>query len=262
MWQDYQSSYREALHDPAFLTWREVGARRKAANIAHVCQGIAVESVLEIGCGTGAVLRELAALHFARKYAAADVSLDAIRFVEQSCSGFLDGAFVGQAGYLPFRDKTFFVAVLSHVIEHLENPFAAVCEASRVAKFVVIEVPTEHVLSNRIRTGILGKPYASADGAGHVQFWSPVSIEAFLTNDCGMQIVARHRDLLSRETEFFGKKGIKLAKPVMKEALKSVLPGRVYASLLTTHATFLCRRRDDHGKRTFEISAAPEGVPS
>jgi SAM-dependent methyltransferase len=262
MWTDYQSSYRDVLQDPAFLKWREVGARRKAANIVRVCRGITVHSVLEVGCGTGAVLRELEHLRFAGAYTASDVSLDAIRFAQKSCSGFLRGAFVGQAGYLPFEDRAFSVAVLSHVIEHLENPFSAVREASRVAEFVVIEVPTEQVLSNQIRANVLGKPYASAADAGHVQFWSPSSIEAFLTRSCGMQIVVRHRDLLGQETEFYGKAGFKLAKPIMKQTLKSLLPGMVYARLLTTHATFLCRRPDVGHQKSIAPTAAMECAAS
>jgi hypothetical protein len=56
-----------------------------------------------------------------------------------------------------------------------------------------------------------------------------------------MEIVVRHTDFLSRQVEFHGKEGARKAKPLIKEALKSVLPGRIYAQLLTTHATFLCR---------------------
>jgi SAM-dependent methyltransferase len=258
MWQDYKASYRAALRDDAFVAWRDIGAQQKARNILRVCQGLPVKSVLEIGCGTGAVLRELQSLRFARHYAACDLSLEALCLTRKSCGEFLGGAFVAQAGSLPFDDQIFSIAVLSHVVEHLEDPLAAVREASRVAQFVVIEVPTEQVFSNQIRTQILGKPYASAAGAGHVQFWSPCSIEAFLKNVCGMHILARHRDLLSRRSEFYGKTGLQLAKPVMKDVLKTILPGILYSRLLTTHATFLCRRRDTGHNSGFDIATAAQ----
>jgi SAM-dependent methyltransferase len=258
MWQDYRASYRAALRDDAFVAWRDIGAQQKARNILRVSRGIPVESVLEIGCGTGAVLRALQSLRFARKYAASDLSFEAIRFARKSCSEFLNGALVGQAASLPFESQSFSVAVLSHVIEHLEDPLAAVREASRVAEFVVIEVPTEQVFSNQFRTQILGKPYASSAGAGHLQFWSPGSIEDFLKNICGMHILARHRDLLSRRSEFYGKTGLQLAKPVMKDVLKTILPGILYSRLLTTHATFLCRRRDTGHNSGFDTAAAAQ----
>jgi len=258
MWADYDTAYREALRDESFLAWREAGARQKAANIARVCRRIPVSSVLEIGCGTGAVLRELGSMNFAKRYAATDISEAAIDFAQQSCGLLLSEVFVGPAGSLPFPENSFSVAILSHVIEHLDNPISAVRAAARVAEYVVIEVPTERVLSNLIRTEVLGKPFASAAGAGHVQFWSANSIARFLEQDCGQEILSRHRDLLSREIEFHGKKGIGLAKPLCKEALKNLLPGWAYARFLTTHSTFLCHRRARQARSGIATAMRPE----
>ena len=154
----------------------------------------------------------------------------------------------------PFPDKSFSVAILSHVIEHLENPVCAVRDAARVADDAAIQVPTEKVLSNTIRKRILGKPFLSAAEAGHVQFWSSRSIANFLEQDCGQEILIQHRDLLSREVEFHGRKSTRKAKPLIKEALKGFMPGWMYARLLTTHATFLCRERARGEKK---LGAAP-----
>jgi SAM-dependent methyltransferase len=257
MWADYNTAYREALRDESFLVWREAGARQKAANIARVCRKIPVSSVLEIGCGTGAVLRELGAMNFGKYYVATDISPAAVEFAQQSCGPLLSKAYVGPADSLPFPEKSFSVAILSHVVEHLENPVCAVRAASRVAEYVVVEVPTERILSNTIRTRILGQPFSSAAGAGHLQFWSATSIARFLEQDCGQEILSRHRDLLSREIEFHGKKGIGLAKPLFKEALKNILPQWTYVRLLTTHATFLCRERTDHGIAEIDAAGRP-----
>ena len=244
MWRNYEASYKTALQDEAFLSWREAGAQQKALNVVLVCRSIKVGSVVEIGCGTGAVLRFLHSMSFAREYACIDAAFSAVQFVRRSCKDFVRGAFVGLAGALPFQDTAFDVAILTHVVEHLDDPVPAIREASRVARYVVVEVPTEEVLSNMIRTRVLGRPYASIEGAGHIQFWSPKSIAAFLEKDCGLQILARHRDLVSKDTEFYGKRGLSLAKPLFKEALKAVFPGAVYSRLLTTHATFLCRKAE------------------
>ena len=254
MWTDYNAAYRDALSDGTFLAWREAGARQKAINIVEVCQKIPISSALEIGCGTGSVLRALGSLQFANRYVATDISAAAVEFAKQSCGPLLNEAYVGSADSLPFPDKSFSVAILSHVIEHLDNPVCAVRDAARVADYVVIEVPTERVLSNTIRTQILGKPFLSAAEAGHVQFWSSRSITNFLEQDCGQEILSRRRDLLSREVEFHGRKSARKVKPLIKEALKSVMPDWVYAQLLTTHATFLCRERT-RGER--KLGAAP-----
>lgn len=250
MWKDYEASYNAALQDEAFLAWREMGARQKALNVAAVCRAIAVESVIEIGCGTGAVLRFLHSMHFAKSYNCLDLAPSAVQFVQESCRDFIQGAHVGSASALPFPDAAFDLAILSHVVEHLDDPIVAMREASRVARFVVVEVPTEKVVSSAIRTRILRRPYASIAGAGHVQFWSSSSIKTFLQRDCGLQILQHHCDLISREIEFYGKRGRALAKPIFKQALKAALPRAMYARLLTTHATFLCRRTENHYART------------
>ncbi len=241
MWQDYEATYRGALEDSEFLAWRELGARNKAQNIVRVCQEIETASLVEIGCGTGAVLSVLHGMHFAQKYCAIDLSLSAIRFTLQSCPAFAQRAVVGRADALPFPDGAFSVAILSHVIEHLDDPVSALREASRIARFVVVEVPTEKVFSNFVRTKVFFRPYVSIAGAGHVQFWSPASIARFLTDDAGMAILNRHLDLLGEEDDS-ARQHAPGAKSLVKRTLKSALPASIYSRLLTTHAVFLCRR--------------------
>jgi SAM-dependent methyltransferase len=261
MWTDYDSAYRKALRDKSFLAWREGGARQKARNIAEVCRKIHIASVIEIGCGTGAVLRELGALNFAKRYVANDISAAAIEFAQRSCGSLLNEVYVGPADSLPFPAKSFSVAILSHVIEHLHDPVGAVRTAARVADYVVIEVPIEKVLSNTIRTRVLGESFLSAATAGHVQFWSTGSIADFLERDCGQEILSRQRDLFLSEDEFYGRTGVRRAKPLIKQTMKSVIPGAIYARLLTTHATFLCRERTGSAaKEDFAASLSSKGA--
>jgi hypothetical protein len=83
MWLDYEKDYREALSDPTFLCWRELGARQKAKYVIHVPGDLAVESVIEIGCGTGSLIQQLHSLGYARKYIATDLPLSALRFLNK-----------------------------------------------------------------------------------------------------------------------------------------------------------------------------------
>jgi len=241
MWQDYEASYGRALQDQEFLAWRESGARQKAQNIARVCRGIEAASLIEIGCGTGAVLRRLQAMRFAREYCCADVSLSAVRYTLDSWPALARRAVVGQADALPFPDGAFSLAVLSHVIEHLDDPGSAVREAARIARFVVVEVPLEKVFGNFVRTRAHSRPYPSLAEAGHVQYWSARSIARFLRVDAGMEILDRHSDLLP-EGPGAGGEPVRGRKALVKRALRSTLPAAIYSRLLTTHAVFLCRR--------------------
>lgn len=242
MWQEYEAGYEVALRDEAFVSWREAGARQKAENVLKVCRGIRPTSAIEIGCGTGAILRRLQERHFAERLACVDLALSAVQFAKNSCRDSVLCACVASAMALPFRDSVFDVAILSHVIEHLRKPAQALAEASRIARYVVVEIPTEFVLSNIIRRKVLGKPYASIESAGHVQFWSTGSIREFLKRGCSLEILESNVDLISKEAECFGKSGLGLAKPIVKQAFKAVLPAAVYTHVLTSHSTFLCRR--------------------
>ena len=243
MWQDYEATYRGVLQDSEFLAWRELGARRKAQNILRVCQGIEADSVIEIGCGTGAVLRMLHTMNFAQTYGCIDLSPSAVRFTVETCKAITNRAIVGRADALPFRANAFSVAVLSHVVEHLDDPASALREASRIARFVVVEVPTEKVFSNFVRRRILHQPYPSIAGAGHVQFWSPSSIAKFLTQEAHLEILNRHQDPLGDEADSGAKDGAS-ARVFVKRTLRSSLPVSVYSRLLTTHAAFLCRKTE------------------
>lgn len=243
MWLNYEERYREALLNPTFLEWRREGARHKADNIEAVCKGIRVESLIEIGCGTGAILRELADRDFAKTYAGTDVSAAALGAARRELGAKYKGGFVADAGALPLATKTFSVAVLSHVLEHLEAPARAAAEASRVAEFVVAEVPTEKVLTNWIRRNFLRRDYSSIEEAGHLQFWSPGTFVTFLRESCDFEILALQRAPISREEDLFGKRGLARWKPLAKHALIAILPAFVRMWIFTTHTTVLCRRR-------------------
>jgi SAM-dependent methyltransferase len=244
MWGNYETEYRHSLRDPAFLTWRELGARRKAENIMRVCRELNPVSVAEIGCGTGSVLRMLHSMNFAHKYCCVDLSPSAVSFARDSCSAFTSLAVASTADALPFPDGAFDLTILSHVIEHLDNPLSALSESSRVARFIVVEVPTEKVFSNFVRTRILHRPYPSLASAGHVQFWSPSSIATFLEREAGLEIVNRHTDLLDENLESCNSTGDSTC--LVKRGLQTLLPSFIYARLLTTHATFLCRTSGIH----------------
>lgn len=241
MWLNYEERYREAVRDPNFLLWRKEGAQHKARNIAAMCDGLEVESVIEIGCGTGAILRELMDRGFAGEYVGTDVSAAALGAARAELGNGYRGGFVADATALPMAGKAFSVAVLSHVLEHLEDPAQAAMEASRVANYVVAEVPTEKVLTNWVRRNILRREYRSIEEAGHIQFWSPKSFVQFLRNHCGFQILSLRRSAVSAPEDLFGKHGLSRLKPLVKHLLQAILPPFVRIRVFTTHTTVLCR---------------------
>jgi len=92
--------------------------------------------VLNVGAGTpGSSLR--VAMLGATLWG--DINCDIAASKSTSCGG--DNVCYCDAVKLPFPDKYFGAVIASHVLEHMENPQAAVAEWNRVADRVYVIVP-------------------------------------------------------------------------------------------------------------------------
>lgn len=120
--------------------WRELGAVDKVDNIVRLWEG-PPPNMVDIGCGEGAIAAELAKRQFPASYVGAEVSESAIDAARGRGLPVQFELFDGTS--LPFGDDSFDLAVLSHVVEHLEHPRALLVEAKRVARHVFVEVPLE-----------------------------------------------------------------------------------------------------------------------
>jgi SAM-dependent methyltransferase len=137
-------------------------------------------------------------------------------------------------GYtVPYPDATFDLAILSHVIEHVEHPRLLLNEAARVADHVFVEVPLEH---NR------GLPADFVwDAVGHINFYTAKTIR-LLVQSCGHEVLdQRETHAARRQYQYrLGRKGI-LAYLVKECALRTI-PSAAQ-SLWTYHSSLLVRSR-------------------
>jgi len=158
--------------------WRELGAIDKAGNIRSLWQRTQ-ESVnpqtLEIGCGEGAVLAALSG--FGWPVRGVEISQSG---VDASIERGLDVTKYG-GDQLPFDDKSVDLCVLTHVVEHLENPRLQLYEAARVGRWVIVEVPLEF----HWRTP---RNYAWTD-LGHINVYNMKLIRHLLQSS-GLEVVA------------------------------------------------------------------------
>jgi SAM-dependent methyltransferase len=168
--------------------WRELGGRVKAENIACITYDLLPESILDIGCGTGAVLVALTRLGFGRRYYAIDVAEPPVQLVRQrpDLPGLIE-AQVFNGSNIPYGTQQFDLAILSHVIEHIPDPVPVIQEAARVARYVVIEVPLEDNLYTRLQVHLFGSGYREA--IGHIQWFSRHSFQHLLQRQCGLHII-------------------------------------------------------------------------
>ncbi len=196
----YETSYEPGVDGEKYGRWRELGARGKADHIVDLAGRVGcgrAERVLEVGCGEGAVLAELARRDFGRVHHGLEISGSAVRLAarrpELAEVTQFDGA------VLPVADDSYDVAYATHVLEHVQSPQSLVREMMRVARVVIVEVPLEANLSARRPAG-----RKASEAAGHLQRFDRSQVRRLITG-AGWQVRAELLDPLPAAVHLFGK---------------------------------------------------------
>lgn len=243
----YERTY--TTPDDRFLAWRRLGATQKVQSILMLTEPRSVlnaqvsreiSDVIEIGAGTGAILQELSIKRPHWNLTAVDLAEGSVAAVRQLGLRNLTESRVASAEQLPFGDKQFDLALLSHVIEHLPDPASALREAKRVARLVLIEVPVEGtpvldlVWFIREQRGRNRVP----NDLGHlwhysVREWNRVIALA------GLTIIARRQYLITREALLFGKSGQALQLARVRAAGQALFGTKIWGNLVYSHYAVL-----------------------
>jgi SAM-dependent methyltransferase len=203
----YTAGYSLADRDEGMKMgrWRALGARSKAAHARSLCAraGVLPETVVEIGCGDGSLLLELAAVWPSARFDGFELSPPAVAIAR--------GRGIPRAGRLeaydgarvPAADGAYDLAVLSHVLEHVPDPAPLLAEAARVARFVLVEVPLE---ANRSAS----RPAKRAEAAriGHLHAFDRAAVRALVAG-AGLRVVSELSDPLPRAHHAFFAAGAK-----------------------------------------------------
>lgn len=212
--------------------WRWLGALDKADNILSLCQHYPHQTILEIGAGEGAILQRLSDLEFGDALYALEISKTAIKTIHDRGISSLAECKIFDGYNIPYKDNYFDLAILSHVVEHLEHPRQMLYEASRVAKLVFVEVPLE----NNIR---LKKDYVF-DNVGHINFYSPKTIRR-LVQTCDLTVLSQIVTNSSYKVYKYQSGRKSFLKYILKELTLRILP-EVAPSLWTYHSALLCQK--------------------
>jgi SAM-dependent methyltransferase len=235
----YAAGY--SLADPAEAArmgeWRALGARVKAGHVQRLLRRLSLSprSLVEIGCGDGALLAELHARGVAPVLDGFEVSEPAARMAAGRGVARRVEAYDGVR--VPADDGAYDLAVLSHVVEHVPEPLPLLQEAARVARWVLVEVPLE---DNRSAA----RPAKRAEAAriGHVQFFSRPAIRDLLA-EAGIAVRAELSDPLPREHHaFFSPGPAATAKWAARLAAWRLAPRRA-EQLFTVHYAAVGRGR-------------------
>jgi SAM-dependent methyltransferase len=207
--------------------WLRYGAVDKVDSIAMLLTraGVVPGRVLELGCGTGAVISECQRRELGQRFTAIDFSADAIAHLKAHGSGIeciradINDPSVRIEGH-------FDVVILSHVLEHLEDPLTLLRSLRQRIDFthLIAEVPLEDLLASRAKALLRDR---LRNLAGHVQFYTPGSFHDLLRRG-GFKILDRrnYASVLSAEAaEFVSRKdGLSPTRTAAKKLLNCHLP--------------------------------------
>lgn len=117
------------------------------ALMARYADGVQERKVLEIGCGTGAMIKELEPL--AASVCGLDISPAALRYCRQRG---IDSVCVADAACLPYQGSRFDLIIGIDVLEHVDDDAAALREIYRVCRpggLLILTVPAFQFLWSR-----------------------------------------------------------------------------------------------------------------
>jgi SAM-dependent methyltransferase len=227
----YDAAY--TTEDPAEAArlgrWRALGARSKADHVETLLARARLEpaTLVEIGCGDGSLLAELAGRRVARSIDGFELSPTAAGYARERNVARRVEAFDGR--HVPAADGAYDLAVLSHVLEHVPDPLPLLGEAARVARRVLIEVPLE---ANRSAA----RPAKRAEAAriGHVHRFDRAAVRALVTG-AGLEPAHELADPLPyAHHAFFGARGKAAVKWAVRSAAHRLAPGAA-ERLFTVH---------------------------
>lgn len=142
-------------------------------------------SMLEIGCGEGHWLAQIAARRPQTEIVGLDIGLDVLKKAQTVTTGV--PLIVGDAGKLPFNGPQFDLVLAAEVLEHVPDPMIVVREMGRITKaYCVVSVPHEPWwrMLNMARMHYLR---ALGNTPGHIQHFTPRSLKRLLEAEFEVQ---------------------------------------------------------------------------
>jgi SAM-dependent methyltransferase len=140
--QFFDDYYADHAANEDHHRWRTLLAERNASEIipllGHGLQ--AFQNIVELGCGEGALLAELARREFGQQYVAYEVARSAVEHVRARGIKNVSRVEVYDGFRTPEADGSFDLAIVSHVIEHASDPIAVLREARRLAPTVALQI--------------------------------------------------------------------------------------------------------------------------
>jgi SAM-dependent methyltransferase len=235
----YEDAYSHSAEEAALYSrWRALGAVGKADHVVCLCAraGLRPQTVLDVGCGDGALLGELAGRGFGESLSGLEISEAAVA-IARGRPG-IDRVERFDGAHVPAGDDEYELGVLSHVLEHVRDPRGLLREVARACRAVVVEVPLEANLS--------AARAAKREGArevGHLQRLDRSAARSIVTG-AGLRVADELEDPLPLGVQRFFARGpagrvVASGKWAVRAGLHRLAPGQA-RRLFTVHYAALC----------------------
>ena len=238
----YEDAYAPSPHGELYARWRTLGAQAKASHVERLLAeaGLHPETTLDVGCGDGVLLAELAERRIGRSLSGVELSQAAVAIARSRELAGIEEIVSFDGSRLPFDDASFDLAVLSHVLEHVPDPVGLLTESARVARAVIVEVPLEANAAAR-REAARGKSTA----AGHLRRLDRAEVRRSV-EDAALEIAAELTDPLTLRVQLFfadtpAARARALVKAAVRRTVYAVSP-RLAERLFTVHYACLVLR--------------------
>lgn len=229
---DYEAYYRPqpGVDGERSARWRQLSAIGKADHVWNLLARANLPlpaSILEVGCGDGAVLAELGRRGAGRELVGLEVSASAAALARAHPE--IDRVLTFDGATLPFADGAFELVVATHVLEHVRDPAALVVEMRRVSsRIVFVEVPLEDNLAARRPAAV-----ARSRAVGHVQRFSRRDVRRLLAG-AGCRVACDVCDPLPRSVRTFTDGQLRGTAKWAVRSMLAALPG-AGPRLMTVH---------------------------
>ena len=166
--EPYRALYQNYYGDGAVATKRGMSALDAAAHIKAMVGFDSFGRVVDVGAGEGSLLQILDDCRFARELYALEISQSGAAAITARGLKTLVETRQFDGYEIPYADRFFDLAILCHVLEHVEHERVLLRELRRVARHIIIEIPIEHGLR-------INRRIASGARFGHINFYLPAT---------------------------------------------------------------------------------------
>jgi SAM-dependent methyltransferase len=231
--------------------WLRYGAVDKVNSIEFFLNRHAIKPItlLELGCGTGAVITECQRRGLGDEFTAIDYSREAIEYLKSHSQGIhCIEADITDPNFK--MDRCFDVIVLSHVLEHLEEPLKFLQSLMNKVLFrhLVAEVPLEGLWVSQIKNLFRDR---TLNISGHLQFFTETTFRRLLsTASLEIRDYRRYVPIFSPEVIDFicRKDGLSRIRTMLKKITGCYLTcyfAPMWARIYYAHYAVLCAPPND-----------------